>query len=114
MKATQIPILSGPAGGTFVTEVKSNSGKLLGFIRVVECDWTPVLGGTTLYIAKQCVCSEKLSNCRFGVKACQTLADAYLFLGISSKELDKSDLGEYCFYEKIPSKYWKNNSTTNL
>ena len=107
MKAKQIAITSGPAGGTLVTEVFSNSGKRLGFIRVVNCDWTPILGGTTIYIAQQCFSHPNIYNCRYDVKACETLAEAYKFLGVSSKELDVSDLGEYPFDEKIPSKYWK-------
>lgn len=107
MKARQIPITTGPAGGTLVTEVTSNKGVRLGFIRVVECDWTPGLGGATIYIAHQCYQAEKLENCRFGIKAFKCLADAYKFLGVSSKELNNSDVGRYPYSEKIPSSFWK-------
>lgn len=107
MLATQIPITTGPAGGTLVTEVRNDNGTLLGFIRVVECDWTPVLGGTTIYLSQQCYSVEKLEDCKFGIKACSTLADAYQFLGVSMIELDNSDMGPYPFSEKIPHKYWE-------
>lgn len=107
MKAKQIPITSGPACGTLVTRVESNSGKLLGFIRVVNCDWTPVLGGSTIFVAHQCYHSEKIENCRYKIQAFGCLADAYKFLGVSLKELDNSDLGKYCYDEKIPSDWWK-------
>ena len=107
MKAKQIPITSGPAGGTFITEVKSNQDVLLGYIRVVECDYGPGAGGTTVYIAQQYYSAEKLEDCRFGIKACSTLADAYQFLGVSMVELDNSDMGPYPFSEKIPYGYWK-------
>lgn len=107
MLATQIPITTGPAGGTLVTEVRNDNGTLLGFIRVVECDWTPILGGTTIYLAQQCYDSEKSEECRYKVKACSTLADAYQFLGVSMVELDNSDMGPYPFSEKIPLKYWE-------
>ena len=91
MKAKQIPVTTGPAGGTFVTRVESNSGKLLGFIRVVECDWTAVLGGSTMYIAHQCYSADTF----------------YYFLGVTMEDLDNSSMGEYPFNEKIPSNYWK-------
>lgn len=107
MKAKQIPVTTGPAGGTLVTEVKTDSGKRLGFIRVVECDWTAVLGGSTMFIAHQCYHAETLEDSRYDVEAFKTLAEAYVFLGVSLEELDNSDLGEYPFSEKIPSNYWK-------
>lgn len=109
MKAKQIPITSGPAAGTLVTRVESNSGKLLGFIRVVSVDWTPVLCATTLYISQQCYLGKTPEFSRFKTKACHTLIDAYLFLGVSVKELDNSDVGEYCYYEHTPHKYWKSH-----
>lgn len=109
MKAKQIAITSGPAAGTMVTRVESNSGKLLGFIRVVNVDWTPVLCATTLFISQQCYSGKTLESSRFKTKACSTLLDAYLFLGVSSKELDNSDLGEYPYDEHIPRNYWKNH-----
>ena len=99
MKAKQIPITSGAAGGTMVTRVESNSGKLLGFIRVVHVDFTPVLGMQTMYIVKQC-----FNN--YGSKLCHTLLDCYHYLGISTKEVDISDLGQYCYCEKTPTVYW--------
>ena len=107
MKAKQIPVTTGPAGGTFVTRVESNSGKLLGFIRVVECDWTAVLGGSTMYIAHQCYSADTLENSKYDVKAFKTLADAYYFLGVTMEDLDNSSMGEYPFSEKIPFNYWK-------
>jgi hypothetical protein len=109
MKAKQIPITTGAACGTMVTRVESNSGKLLGFIRVVNVDWTPVLCGTTLYISQQCYTGDTLESSRFKTKACHTLLEAYLFLGVSSNELDNSDLGEYPYAEHTPSRYWKNH-----
>lgn len=105
MKAIQIPITSGPASGTMVTRVESNSGKLLGFIRVVNCDWTPTLGGTTEFLVHQC--NEHLG---YKVKCASCLADAYKILGVSLEELDNSDLGEYPYDEKIPSNYWRKHS----
>ena len=107
MKVKQIPITSGPAGGTLVTRVESNSGKLLGFIRVVNVDWTPILCGSTVYIAQQCFEGKTLESSRYHMKAFNTLMDAYKFLGVSVKELDVSDLGEYPYDEKIPSNYWR-------
>ena len=107
MKSKQIPITSGPAAGTLVTEVTSNKGVRLGFIRVVECDWTPSLGGSTVFIAHQCFHADKIEDCRYGIKACKCLSDAYKFLGVSLKELDNSDLGKYPYSEKIPSSFWK-------
>lgn len=114
MKAKQIPITSGPAAGTMVTRVESNSGKLLGFIRVVNVDWTPVLCATTLYISQQCYTGNTLESSRYKTKACSTLLEAYLFLGISSKELDSSDLGEYPYAEHTPSSYWRENESDAL
>ena len=107
MKAKQIPINTGSACGTMVTRVESNSGKLLGFIRVVDCDWTAVLCSSTIFIAQQCYTGKTLESSKYGMKACSTLLDAYKFLGVSSKELDNSDLGEHPYSEKIPSNYWK-------
>ena len=107
MKAKQIPVTSGPAGGTLVTRVESNSGELLGFIRVVECDWTPVLGGSTMYIVHQCYSTNTLENSRYDVQAFKTLADAYYFLEVTKEDLDNSSMGEYPFNEKIPFDYWK-------
>jgi len=102
MKAIQIPITTGAACGTMVTRVESNSGKLLGFIRVVNVDFTATLGMHTMFIAQQCDHSYKH-------KLCDTLLDAYKFLGVSLKELDNSDLGEYPYEEHIPTNYWKNH-----
>ena len=109
MKAIQIHITSGRAAGTMVTRVESNSGKLLGFIRVVNVDWTPVLCAATLYISQQCYTGDTLKSSRFKTKACSTLLDAYIFLGVSSQELDNSDLGEYPYEEHTPYDYWKNH-----
>ena len=106
MKATQIPITSGPAGGTMVTRVESNSGKLLGFIRVVAVEF-PCLGCSTMFISQQI-------GRNFSSKLCYTLCDAYLFLGVSSKELDKSELGEYCFEEHTPARYWRKQVKVSL
>ena len=106
MKAKQIPITTGTACGTMVTRVESNSGKLLGFIRVVNCDWTAVLGCRQLFISQQCGRSYK-------TKLCETLADAYKYLGVSIQELDNSNLGEYPYSEKIPSNYWKTHDINN-
>lgn len=114
MKAKQIPITSGPAAGTMVTRVESNSGKLLGFIRVVNVDWTPVLCATTLFISQQCYSGKTLESSRFKTKACGTLLDAYLFLGVSLKELDNSNLGEYPYAEHTPNSYWRKNTSDAL
>lgn len=103
MKAKQIPITTGAACGTMVTRVESNSGKLLGFIRVVNLSVGPTLGMSTLFISQQC------GEIGYHHKLCDTLLDAYKFLGVSSKELDNSDLGEYPYTEYIPSNYWKNH-----
>lgn len=100
MKAIQIPITSGPACGTMVTRVESNSGKLLGFIRVVAVEFPGLMCCPCMFIAQQCGRNYKH-------KLCDTLLDAYLFLGVSSKELDNSDLGEYPYKEHTPSSYWK-------
>lgn len=94
MRAVQIPITSGAAGGTLVTRVESNHGKLLGFIRVVNIDWTPTLGMGTYYAVQQCY------NNHFNVAMFTTLYEAYRFLGVSSKELDASELGKYCYDER--------------
>lgn len=98
MKVKQIAITSGPAGGTLVTRVESNSGKLLGFIRVVNCDWSPGYGCTQYFLANR--------NSSFKVKCCNTLADAYLYLGVSMKELDNSDLGNRPYSENAWPKTW--------
>ena len=98
MKATQIPITSGPACGTLVTRVESNSGKLLGFIRVVNVDWTPSYGCTQYFIVNRESC--------FKPYICSTLMDAYLYLGVSVKELDRSDIGKLP-YEESNRLYWK-------
>lgn len=100
MKVKQIPITTGAACGTLVTRVESNSGKLLGFIRVVNIDWTPVLCMGTYFAVQQCFG-------HYHTKMVGTLADAYKFLGVSLEELDKSDLGDYPYDEKIPSNYWR-------
>lgn len=100
MKAKQIAITTGPACGTMVTRVESNSGKLLGFIRVVAVEFPGQMCYPSLFIAQQCDRSHNH-------KLCDTLLDAYLFLGVSLKELDNSDLGEYPYEEKTPSNYWK-------
>lgn len=102
MKAIQIPITSGPAAGTMVTRVESNSGKLLGFIRVVAVEFSCSMCYPSMFIAQQCGRNYKH-------KLCDTLLDAYLFLGVSSKELDNSDLGEYPYEEHTPSGYWEKN-----
>ncbi len=114
MKAKQIAITSGPAAGTMVTRVESNSGKLLGFIRVVNIDWTPVLGCAQIFISQQCYTGDTLESIRCKTKACHTLLEAYLFLGVSSKELDNSDLGEYPYAEHTPSSYWRKNESDAL
>lgn len=114
MKAKQIAITSGPASGTMVTRVESNSGKLLGFIRVVNVDWTPVLSAPTLFISQQCYTGDTLESSRYKTKACRTLLEAYLFLGVSSKELNNSDLGEYPYAEHTPSSYWRKNESDAL
>lgn len=93
MKAKSILINTGAACGTYVTEVYSNSGKKLGFIRVVMCDWGPGTGTHTYFIAQQ-------YNNRFGHKLCDTLLEAYHYLGISTKELDVSDLPEHSYDER--------------
>lgn len=103
MKAKQIPITTGPACGTMVTRVESNSGKLLGFIRVVAVQFPGSCCYPNLYIAQQC-------NRSYKHKLCDTLADAYRYLGISVEELDHSDLGKYPYEEKIPNGYWKNEA----
>lgn len=100
MKAVQIAITSGPACGTMVTRVESNSGKLLGFIRVVAVEFPGACCYPCMFISHQC-------NGYYGTKICYTLLDAYLFLGVSSEELDNSDLGDYPYEEHIPSGYWK-------
>ena len=102
MKAKQIPITSGPASGTMVTRVESNSGKLLGFIRVVAVEFPGLMCRPNMFIAQQCGRNYKH-------KLCDTLLDAYLFLGVSSKELDNSDLGEYLYEEYTPNSYWRKN-----
>lgn len=99
MKAKQIAITSGPAAGTLVTRVESNSGKLLGFIRVVALQ-LPYVCYPSLFIAERCT-----GDIRH--KLCDTLASAYSYLGVSLEELDNSDLGEYPYEEKIPHDYWK-------
>lgn len=107
MKAIQIPITSGPACGTMVTRVESNSGKLIGFIRVVAVEFPGACCCPSMFIAHQC-------DRHYGYKLCRTLLDAYLFLGVSSKELDNSDLGEYPYAEHIPSDYWKTHNPNNI
>lgn len=102
MKAKQIPITSGPACGTMVTRVESNSGKLLGFIRVVAVEFPGAGCCPSMFIAHQ-------NGRHYGWKLCHTLLDAYLFLGVSYKELDNSDLGEYPYDEHTPNSYWKNH-----
>ena len=100
MKAKQIAITTGPAAGTIVTRVESNSGKLLGFIRVVAVEFPGLICRPCMLIAQQCGRNYKH-------KLCDTLLDAYLFLGVSSKELNVSDLGKYPYEEHTPSSYWK-------
>lgn len=98
MKAKQIPITSGPACGTLVTRVESNSGKLLGFIKVVAVEF-----GTMCHPSMFIV--QRADS--YKMKIVPTLLDAYLHLGVSSKELDTSYLGEYPYDEKTPSGYWR-------
>jgi hypothetical protein len=107
MKAKQIPITIGAAAGTMVTRVESNSGKLLGFIRVVYVDFTAVLGMHTMYIVQQV-------GRNYGYKLCSTLSEAYQFLGVGIEELDHSDLGEYPYAEHTPSDYWRHNKSDAL
>lgn len=102
MKAKQIPIKSGPACGTLVTRVESNSGELLGFIRVVECDWTPTLCCSKEFLVHQCN-----PNLGYSILHASCLADAYKHLGISVEELDNSDLGTNPFDEKTPRGFYK-------
>lgn len=94
MKAKSIKINTGAACDTRVTRVESNNGELLGFIRVVNIDWTPVLGMGTYFAAHQC-------NAKVGydMQIFRTLADAYEFIGVSNKELDSSELPDHCFSE---------------
>ena len=92
MKAKQIPITSGPASGTLVTEVRSNNDRIVGYIRVVAVEFPGFGCFPCMFIAQQVGRSYKR-------KLCDCLLDAYLFLGISSKELDNSDLGEYPYTE---------------
>ena len=98
MKAIQVPITSGPAGGTMVTRVEANNGKLLGFIRVVNVDWTPSYGCTQYFIV--------IRESSFKPHIATTLMDAYLCLGVSVKELDKSDIGKLP-YDESNRNYWK-------
>lgn len=95
MIARQFPITSGKACGAMVTEVKSNSGKLLGFIRVIFMDFGPEYDCGSRFIV------YRTSSFRY--KVCGCLADAYKYLGVSRKELDNSDLGKDCFTERA----WK-------
>lgn len=93
MKTKSILINTGAACGTYVTEVYSNSGKRLGFIRVVMCDWGPGTGVHTLFIAQE-------YHNTFKHKLCDTLLEAYNYLGISTKELDASTLPEHSYDER--------------
>ena len=96
MKAKAIKINTGAARGTWVTRVENNDGELLGFIRVVNIDWTATLGMGTYFAVHQC--NKKIG---YDVKLCTCLADAYKFLGVSCQELDETnDFGEHHYDEK--------------
>jgi hypothetical protein len=96
MKAKAIKINTGAACGTWVTRVENNDGELLGFIRVVNIDWTATLYMGTYFAVHQC--NKKIG---YDVKLCGCLADAYEFLGISIQELDETnDFGEHPYDEK--------------
>lgn len=96
MKAIAKKICTGAACGTYVTEVRTNDGELLGFIRVVNIDWTAILGMGTYFCVHQC--NDKIG---YDVKMCRCLAEAYKFLGVSLQELDETnDYGTHPFDEK--------------
>lgn len=70
------------------TIVYSNKGTVVGEIQRIHLDFSASLGGEpTVYVASQC-------GRNYGIKACQTLLDAYHFLGISTKEA-------YEYYEVV-------------
>lgn len=63
--------------------VYSNKGKLLGEIQTAHLGFSKSLGvEPTVYIA-----SQHYRN--FGVKCCRTLLEAFHYLGVSTKEVDK-------------------------
>lgn len=96
MKAIAKKICTGAACGTYVTEIRTNDGELLGFIRVVNIDWTPILGMSTYFAAHQC--NDKTG---YGVQLFGTLAEAYKFLGVSLQELDETNnYGNHPFDER--------------
>lgn len=97
MKTKVIPITTGAASGTLVTEVRSNKGSLVGYIRVVNIKF-PSIGCGQYYAA--------YFKSRHLVKLCPTLLEAYKTLGIDEKEVDKCVLGPYAFDEKS-NKYWR-------
>lgn len=86
MKATIEKIRGGEASGKQLIRVESNRGKLLGWIQVTNVDWTPVLGGTTLYIVQNC------HDVNYSRHLANTIAEAFSKLGVSLKELDNSEL----------------------
>ena len=86
MKATIEKIRGGEASGKQLIRVESNRGKLLGWIQVTNVDWTPVLGGTTLYIVQNC------HDGNYSRHLASTIAEAFSKLGVSLKELDNSEL----------------------
>lgn len=94
MKAISKRINTGAACGTWVTEIRTDDGQLRGFIRVVNIDWTPVLGMSTYFAAHQCW------DDHYDVKMFGTLAQAYAFLGVSIDEMDKMYLGDHPYDEK--------------
>lgn len=95
MKAI-IEICCGIAHGKQRIRVESNRGKLLGWIQPTHVDWSPQLGLTTVYIVQHCHDSNYRTH--IGV----TLAEAFAKLGISSTELDNSQLpnGVYDEFKK--------------
>jgi hypothetical protein len=96
MKAKAIRIDTGAACGTWVTRVENNNGELLGFIRVVNIDWTPILGMGTYFAVHQC--NKEIG---YDVKLCKCLSDAYAFLGVSLQELDETNnYGDHPFDER--------------
>lgn len=64
------------------TIVYSNKGTVVGEIQQMHLGFSTSLGGEpTVYVASQ-------RGRNYGIKACQTMLDAYHFLGISTKEVD--------------------------
>lgn len=73
--------------------METNHGKLLGWIQVTHVDWSPILGGTTVFIVQSCHDGNyqtHIANC---------LADAFAKLGVSLQELDNSDIPDGCYDE---------------